>query len=107
MNAALTADAEFSAGGQGVVLDVEEARSVLMKLVVTTGGGTGNSKSSMREDIIRRRIEKAAIAARLAGRPLAILRMQQLFPRLEVIFELMLGVSQHALPARRSWDPAP
>ena len=26
-----------------------------MKLVDTSGGGTGNSKSSMREDIIRRR----------------------------------------------------
>ena len=32
-----------------------EAREVLMKLVDTTGGGTGTSKSSMREDIIRRR----------------------------------------------------
>jgi len=28
---------------------------VLMKLVDTAGGGTGPSKSSMREDIIRRR----------------------------------------------------
>jgi 2-dehydropantoate 2-reductase len=40
---------------EGVALDVAEARSVLMKLVDTSGGGTGNSKSSMREDIIRKR----------------------------------------------------
>ncbi len=40
---------------EGVALDVAEAREVLMKLVDTSGGGTGSSKSSMREDIIRRR----------------------------------------------------
>jgi len=40
---------------EGVALDVAEARSVLMTLVDTSGGGTGNSKSSMREDIIRKR----------------------------------------------------
>jgi 2-dehydropantoate 2-reductase len=40
---------------EGVALDVAEARSVLMKLVDVSGGGTGNSKSSMREDIIRKR----------------------------------------------------
>ena len=40
---------------EGHDLDVTEAREVLMKLVDTTGGGTGTSKSSMREDIIRRR----------------------------------------------------
>ncbi len=47
--AAAVADAE------GVSLDIAEAREVLMKLVDTSGGGTGASKSSMREDIIRRR----------------------------------------------------
>ena len=36
-------------------LDVAQAREVLMKLVDTAGGGTGTAKSSMREDIIRRR----------------------------------------------------
>ena len=43
------------AAAEGVVLDTDEARSVLMKLVDTTGGGTGTSKSSMREDLLRRR----------------------------------------------------
>jgi 2-dehydropantoate 2-reductase len=40
---------------EGVALDVKEAREVLMRLVDPSGGGTGNSKSSMREDIIRKR----------------------------------------------------
>lgn len=48
-------EAAAVAKAEGVPLDVEEARSVLMKLVDTTGGGTGTSKSSMREDIIRKR----------------------------------------------------
>ena len=48
-------EAAAVAAREGVALDVVEAREVLMKLVDTSGGGTGNSKSSMREDIIRRR----------------------------------------------------
>jgi 2-dehydropantoate 2-reductase len=48
-------EAAAVAKAEGVALDVAEAREVLMKLVDTSGGGTGNSKSSMREDIIRRR----------------------------------------------------
>jgi 2-dehydropantoate 2-reductase len=48
-------EAAAVAAQEGVALDVVEAREVLMKLVDTSGGGTGNSKSSMREDIIRRR----------------------------------------------------
>lgn len=43
------------AAATGVNLDVKEAREVLMRLADTTGGGTGTSKSSMREDIIRKR----------------------------------------------------
>jgi 2-dehydropantoate 2-reductase len=48
-------EAAAVAKAEGVVLDVAEARSVLMKLVDTSGGGTGTSKSSMREDVIRKR----------------------------------------------------
>jgi 2-dehydropantoate 2-reductase len=48
-------EAAAVAKAEGIVLDVTEAREVLMKLVDTSGGGTGNSKSSMREDIVRRR----------------------------------------------------
>ena len=43
------------AKAEGHDLDIAEARSVMLKLVDTTGGGTGAAKSSMREDIIRRR----------------------------------------------------
>jgi 2-dehydropantoate 2-reductase len=48
-------EAAAVAAAEGVALDVAEAREVLMKLVDTAGGGTGTSKSSMREDIARRR----------------------------------------------------
>ena len=48
-------EAAAVASREGVALDVAEAREVLMRLVDTSGGGTGNSKSSMREDIIRKR----------------------------------------------------
>ena len=51
----LVDEAAAVAKAEGVALDVAEARSVLVKLVDTAGGGTGTSKSSMREDIIRRR----------------------------------------------------
>lgn len=48
-------EAAAVAKAEGVALDVAEAREVLMKLVDTSDGGTGTAKSSMREDIIRRR----------------------------------------------------
>src|SRR5882672_3200789 len=48
-------EAAAVAKAEGVALDVAEAREVLMTLVDTSGGGTGASKSSMREDIIRKR----------------------------------------------------
>ena len=41
-------EAAAVAAREGVALDVAEAREVLMKLVDISGGGTGNSKSSMR-----------------------------------------------------------
>lgn len=48
-------EAAAVAKAEGVALDVADAREVLMTLVDTSGGGTGTSKSSMREDIARRR----------------------------------------------------
>jgi 2-dehydropantoate 2-reductase len=48
-------EAAAVAKAEGIVLDIKEAREVLLKLVDVSGGGTGTSKSSMREDIIRRR----------------------------------------------------
>jgi 2-dehydropantoate 2-reductase len=51
----LVDEAAAVASAEGVVLDIAEARSVLMKLVDTTGGGTGTSKSSMCEDLLRLR----------------------------------------------------
>lgn len=48
-------EAAAVAKAEGIALDLDEARSVLMRLVDTTAGGTGTSKSSMREDLVRRR----------------------------------------------------
>ena len=55
-------EAAAVAKAEGIALDVTEAREVLMKLV-DTSRRTGNSKSSMREDIIRRRTEIDTIVA--------------------------------------------
>jgi 2-dehydropantoate 2-reductase len=51
----LVDEAAAVAKAEGSALDTAEAREVLMKLVDVAGGGTGASKSSMREDIVRRR----------------------------------------------------
>ncbi|HEY7548207.1 MAG TPA: 2-dehydropantoate 2-reductase [Hyphomicrobiaceae bacterium] len=48
-------EAAAVARAEGIALDIAEAREVLMRLVDTSAGGTGTSKSSMREDIARRR----------------------------------------------------
>lgn len=51
----LVDEAALVAKAEGVVLDVDQAREVLKKLVDTGSGGTGMSKSSMCEDILRQR----------------------------------------------------
>ncbi|MGI9522076.1 MAG: ketopantoate reductase family protein [Hyphomicrobiaceae bacterium] len=51
----LVDEATLVAEAEGVTLDTNEARSVLMQISATKSGGTGASKSSMREDIIQRR----------------------------------------------------
>ena len=51
----LVDEAALVANAEGIALDVNQAREVLMKLVDTSGGGTGFSKSSMCEDILRHR----------------------------------------------------
>jgi 2-dehydropantoate 2-reductase len=48
-------EAAAVAKAEGIALDIAEAREVLLRLVDTSAGGTGTSKSSMREDIARRR----------------------------------------------------
>jgi len=48
-------EAAAVAKAEGVALDTVEAREIFLRLVDTTGGGTGASKSSMREDIVRGR----------------------------------------------------
>jgi 2-dehydropantoate 2-reductase len=48
-------EAAAAAKAEGIALDIPEAREVLTRLVDTSAGGTGTSKSSMREDIARRR----------------------------------------------------
>jgi len=51
----LVDEAAAVAEAEGVSLDVAEAREVLMRLVEVSDGGTGAAKSSMCEDLIRRR----------------------------------------------------
>jgi 2-dehydropantoate 2-reductase len=51
----LVDEAAAVAKTEGIALDIAEAREVLLRLVDTSAGGTGTSKSSMREDIARRR----------------------------------------------------
>ena len=48
-------EAAAVASACGIDLDVDEAREVLLRLADTAGGGTGNSKSSLRADLANRR----------------------------------------------------
>jgi len=94
----LVDEAAAVAAAEGVKLDVAEARSVLMKLADTTGGGTGTSKSSMREDIIRKRpTEIGSIHGAVAdlGRKHAIAT-----PTLDAMVALVLGIESKYLKGR-------
>lgn len=94
----LVDEAAAVAKAEDVELDVAEARKVLMTLVDTKGGGTGAAKSSMREDIIRkRRTEIGTIhgaVARLA-RKHAIAT-----PTLDALVALVIGVESLYLKPR-------
>ncbi|MFZ4807668.1 MAG: ketopantoate reductase family protein [Hyphomicrobiaceae bacterium] len=91
----LVDEAAAVAAAEGIVLDVPEAREVLMKLVDTTGGGTGNSKSSMREDIIRkRRTEIGSIHGAVA----ALARRHAIAtPTLDALIALVKGLENQYL----------
>jgi 2-dehydropantoate 2-reductase len=94
----LVDEAAAVAEAEGVKLNVAEARSVLMKLADTTGGGTGTSKSSMREDIIRKRpTEIGSIHGAVAdlGRKHAIAT-----PTLDAMVALVRGIESTYLERR-------
>ena len=83
------------AAAEGHDLDVSESREVLMKLIDTTGGGTGSSKSSMREDIIRRRqteIDTIHGAVAALGRKHAIAT-----PTIDTLVALVKGLQSQYL----------
>ena len=90
-------EAAAVAAADGVALDPAGAREVLMTLVDTAGGGTGTAKSSMREDIIRRRrteIDTIHGAVAAIGRAHAIAT-----PTLDAMVALVKGVESTYLPA--------
>jgi 2-dehydropantoate 2-reductase len=95
----LVDEAAAVARAEGVTLDPAEARSVLMKLVDTDGGGTGNAKSSMCEDILRRRRTEidtihGAVAALARKHAVAT-------PTLDTLVALVIGIEGKYL------DPVP
>jgi 2-dehydropantoate 2-reductase len=83
---------------EGVALDVAEAHSVLMKLVDTSGGGTGNSKSSMREDIIRKRPTEIDT---IHGAVARLARVHNVpVPTIDTMVAMVKGVQSVYLPPR-------
>jgi 2-dehydropantoate 2-reductase len=71
---------------EGVALDVKEAREVLMRLVDPSGGGTGNSKSSMREDIIHGAVVRLARQHKVAT------------PTIDTMVAMVKGLQSQYLP---------
>ena len=93
----LVDEAAAVAAAEGIVLDIAGSREVLMQLVGTGGGGTGNSKSSMREDVIRRRrteIDTIHGAVAALGR-----RHGVATPVLDSMVALVKGLEAGYLPA--------
>ena len=91
-------EAAAVAKAEGVALDVTEARSVLMKLVDTSGGGTGNSKSSMREDIIRKRPTEIDT---IHGAVARLARQHKVpAPTIDAMVAMVKGVQSVYLPPR-------
>ncbi|MGI9425933.1 MAG: ketopantoate reductase family protein [Hyphomicrobiaceae bacterium] len=91
----LVDEAADVAKAEGIDLDVEEARSVLMQISDTRGGGTGQAKSSMREDIIRGRLTEidtihGAVAQLARKHGIAT-------PTLDAMVGLVKGVEQQSL----------
>ncbi len=90
-------EAAAVAKAEGIPLDVTEAREVLMKLVDTSGGGTGTSKSSMREDLIRRRrteIDTIHGSVARLGRKHGVPT-----PTIDTMIALVKGLQSHYLKA--------
>lgn len=91
-------EAAAVANAEGVALDVAEARSVLMKLVDVSGGGTGNSKSSMREDIIRKRQTEIDT---IHGAVARLARVHKIAtPTIDAMVAMVKGVQSVYLPPR-------
>lgn len=88
-------EAAAVAKAEGIALDPAEAREVLMRLVDTAGGGTGMSKSSMREDIARRRrteIDTIHGGVARLGRARGIAT-----PTIDAMIALVKGLESHYL----------
>jgi len=89
-------EAAAVAKAEGIALDAAEAREVLMRLIDTSVGGTGNAKSSMCEDILRRRrteIDTIHGAVARIGRKHGIAT-----PTIDTMIALVKGLQSQYLP---------